>query len=634
MQSFAKGLNRVRIRRQSGSVATLGALWLMIAVICLATIDIGNVFWQKRELQKIADLAALAGAQSETPAACQANATRIATLNGMTGVPQVECGNWTPSPGGADSRTYFVNGASPLNASRVTVARRVPYLFLFSVTAGGGRQVEAVATAARSRPLVQLRIRSKLIEIDDKKSAILNPIIGGLLGGSLNIQAVGWNGLAKTHLSLLDFFKEIGVKRGLINVDATVIDYEKILDAPISALDVIDVMLSLFQRTTSSNNDPQAVSAAITALNAIIAANISKFQITLRSLLDVKSGLPESALQAQLNPLNIVQLLAQVSGNKNGLVVKGSVLNLPGIGTVKISLKVVEPPQSSVIAALPSVSSSSFETAAVTVKTAQVQSLISVDLTALDGLGGLTNIIFNLVGALTTVSPRIIEVPARFDVHVEGVGAQAWVENGQCTPEKKMRVHAETSIAKIRFGRLGNSAEEAFANAYSSNPSYYLEPFRIIDIGRQPILLGGLLGAREAGYYGGVGLKIDTSKAIKKEKIFNLAAPDSLLSFKSENEEFQSFSMSGLIGSLQGLFDAGAIEVIEPPKGNGLIAGLLNLVNNIVGEVLKLISTIVGKILAPLLDPVIDQLLALLGIDLAQAEVEGRMDCGMVDLVY
>ena len=55
MQSFASGLHRARIRRQSGSVAILGALWLMIAVICLATIDIGNVFWQKRELQKIAD---------------------------------------------------------------------------------------------------------------------------------------------------------------------------------------------------------------------------------------------------------------------------------------------------------------------------------------------------------------------------------------------------------------------------------------------------------------------------------------------------------------------------------------------------------------------------------------------------
>ena len=62
MQSSGTGLHRARTRRQSGAVAMLGALWLMIAVICLATIDIGNVFWQKRELQKIADLAALAGA--------------------------------------------------------------------------------------------------------------------------------------------------------------------------------------------------------------------------------------------------------------------------------------------------------------------------------------------------------------------------------------------------------------------------------------------------------------------------------------------------------------------------------------------------------------------------------------------
>ena len=34
------------------------------------------------------------------------------------------------------------------------------------------------------------------------------------------------------------------------------------------------------------------------------------------------------------------------------------------------------------------------------------------------------------------------------------------------------------------------------------------------------------------------------------------------------------------------------------------------------------------------LDPVLDQLLGLLGIDVAQAQVEGRMDCGAVELVY
>ena len=628
MQSFANGLSRSRNRRQSGAVAMLGALWLMVAVICLATIDIGNVFWQKRELQKIADLAALAGAQGETPADCQANATRIATLNGMTGAPQVECGNWNPSPGVADTRTYFLNGASPLNASRVTVARTVPYLFLFSVTTANGRQVEAVATAARSRPLAQLRIRSTLLVIDDKKSAILNPIIGGLLGGSLNIQAVGWNGLANAHVSLLDFFKELGVKKGLVDINATVIDYEKILDAPISALDVVNVMLTLFQRPISNGESASAVNAAISALNAVIAANISNVQITLRQILNVSSGLPEAALQTQLNALNIIQLLAQVSGQKNGVAVKGNALNIPGVAGVKLNLKVIEPPQASVIAVLPTNSASSYADAAVAVKTAQIQALISVDLKVLDGLSGLVNALGGLIGLLTSVSPQLTTLPTRFDVQVEGVGAQAWVENGQCLPTKRMRVHAETSVAKIRFGRFGNSADEAFRNAFSKNPSSYLQPFKIIDIGRQILL------SREAGYYGGVGLKIDSSEALKDSKIFDLSAPDSLLSLNSNNEVFQKFSMKGLIASLQGLFGKNKIEIIQPPSGNDILAGLLDLVSTLVAEVLKTLSTVIEQILAPLLDPVLNQLLGLLGIDLAQAELEGRMDCGTVELVY
>ncbi|MGB6098833.1 MAG: TadG family pilus assembly protein [Comamonas thiooxydans] len=628
MQSFAKDLSRVRIRRQAGSVAMLGALWLMIAVICLATIDIGNVFWQKRELQKIADLAALAGAQGETPAACQANAARIATLNGMTGAPQVECGNWTPSPGVADTRTYFVNGASPLNASRVTVARTVPYLFLFSVTAANGRQVEAVATAARSRPLAQLRIRSTLLVIDDKQSAILNPIIGGLLGGNLNIQAVGWNGLSNAHVSLLDFFKELGGKKGLIDINATVIDYEKILDAPISALDVVNVMLTLFQRPISNGDSASAVNAAITALNSVIAANISNVQITLRQILNVSSGLPEAALQTQLNALNIIQLLAQVSGQKNGVAVKGNALDIPGVAGVKLNLKVIEPPQASVIAALPTTSASSYANAAVAVKTAQIQALISVDLKVLDGLSGLVNALGGLIGLLTSVSPQLTTLPTRFDVQVEGVGAQAWVENGQCLPTKRMRVHAETSVAKIRFGRFGNSADEAFTNAFSNNPSSYLQPFKIIDIGRQNLI------SREAGYYGGIGLKLDSSEALKDSKIFDLSAPDSLLSLNSNNEAFQKFSMNGLISSLQGLLIKNKIEIIQPPSGNDVLAAVLDLVTKLVAEVLKTVSTVVAQILAPLLDPVLNQLLGLLGIDLAQAELEGRMDCGTVALVY
>ena len=92
--------------------------------------------------------------------------------------------------------------------------------------------------------------------------------------------------------------------------------------------------------------------------------------------------------------------------------------------------------------------------------------------------------------------------------------------------------------------------------------------------------------------------------------------------------------MTGIIASLQSLLSSDALQVIQPPTGSSPLAGLVGLVNNILAEVLKSLSSIVGKILAPLLDPVLDQLLGLLGIDVAQAQVEGRMDCGAVELVY
>ena len=124
-----KALARERLHAFRWPVATLGALWLMIAVICLATIDIGNVFWQKRELQKIADLAALAGASVTQMQDCNGSAQKNAVLNGAAVQDlKVECGNWSKTRTGSASSDRFVAGQDPFNASRVQVARAVPFL--------------------------------------------------------------------------------------------------------------------------------------------------------------------------------------------------------------------------------------------------------------------------------------------------------------------------------------------------------------------------------------------------------------------------------------------------------------------------------------------------------------------------
>ena len=232
MQSFASGLHRARIRRQSGSVAILGALWLMIAVICLATIDIGNVFWQKRELQKIADLAALAGASgSPHSGSCQAAATDSIIKNGgkISEITSAIEGRWGVKTG-VTSEQYFVVAGTPLNACKVQVTRVVPYLFLFGASSDAtGRQVVASATATLSPRIAKLSVRSTLLELDTTKSALLDAVIGGMLGGSIQLGVVGWKGIADANINLLQFLDALKI-RAKLNVG----NYEEVTNAKVS----------------------------------------------------------------------------------------------------------------------------------------------------------------------------------------------------------------------------------------------------------------------------------------------------------------------------------------------------------------------------------------------------------------
>lgn len=335
MQSFAKGLGPTPMRRQSGSVATLGALWLMIAVICLATIDIGNVFWQKRELQKMADLAALAGA-SGTPrsGACQSVAADSIPRNG--GIPSelvsTAEGRWEVRTG-LTSEQYFVAGQGPLNACKVQVARVVPYLFLFGADLdAGGRRVTASATAFRAPRLARLSVRSTLLELDTTKSDLLDAVIGGMLGGSIKLGAVGWKGIAGADINLLKFLDALKI-RGSLNVGS----YDEVVNAKVS--------LGNFMLAMADVLPQQGNAAAITALK-VLAAGVGQIQLALADVLKLGTGLGTEALRTDLNVLDMVTLLAQFANSKSAAKV-GVNLDL-GLVHTGVNLKVIEPAQSAI----------------------------------------------------------------------------------------------------------------------------------------------------------------------------------------------------------------------------------------------------------------------------------------------
>lgn len=328
-------LEPLRTRRQSGSVATLGALWLMVAVICLATIDIGNVFWQKRELQKIADLAALAGASgSPRSGACRAAAVDSIVQNkGLASELTVATeGRWEVQAG-KTSEQYFSVGLTPINACKVQVSRTVPYLFLFNTSANAsGREITAFATAFRSPRLARLSVRSTLLELDTTKSSLLDLVVGGMLGGKIQLGVAGWQGIADANINLLQFLDALKIRASL-NAG----NYDEVVNA--------EVLLSKFMLAMADVLPQQGNAAAIAALNALAVA-VGQTKLAVADILKLGTGLGTEALRTDVKVLNMVALLAQFANSKSAAKV-GVNLDL-GLVNTGVNLKVIEPAQSAI----------------------------------------------------------------------------------------------------------------------------------------------------------------------------------------------------------------------------------------------------------------------------------------------
>ena len=94
--------------------------------------------------------------------------------------------------------------------------------------------LSATAVAAAPTPTVaSLTVRSTLLTVDSTKSVALNALIGGLLGGKLQLDAVGWNGLINTDISLLKYLDALAIR---LNVSAG--NYDQLLktDATVGQL--------------------------------------------------------------------------------------------------------------------------------------------------------------------------------------------------------------------------------------------------------------------------------------------------------------------------------------------------------------------------------------------------------------
>jgi uncharacterized membrane protein len=152
-----------RQQRQQGAISVLAAVALGVSITVAAlALDLGHVFWLKRDLQKAADLASLSAVTSLSNAT--AIAQSIALANNFDYQNAATANNLTVTTGIYDwtTRAFAPGGAAEsLNSVEVTVASTVPYFFL-----PGSKRVTATAIAARKEPTADFTADSFLAGID------------------------------------------------------------------------------------------------------------------------------------------------------------------------------------------------------------------------------------------------------------------------------------------------------------------------------------------------------------------------------------------------------------------------------------------------------------------------------------
>lgn len=287
-------------RHQKGAIAVIAAIWVLIAMVVLGGIDIGNLYFQKRDAQRIADMAALAAVQpmSSDPnpnnapndclTAARANVMVSANNNDKSGQFALIAGTDTPNPtagndqiavtcGRWDPIAYVTPAPSAANAAQVTVYRKVNYFFLGLLNSLSGREAIIKASAtARATNVDSFSVSAGLLSVgsdcsqgqaDWTSNGLLNILLSSLLGtgSTLNLTVGCYGALASSNIKLGDlasFMISDGTPSGLVNQQFTVLNLLKASQKALTKNATANVNLTAAQA---------ALSIIVDNLNATVA---------------------------------------------------------------------------------------------------------------------------------------------------------------------------------------------------------------------------------------------------------------------------------------------------------------------------------------------------------------------------
>jgi len=337
-------------RREHGAIVLMTAIFLALTVILLASIDIGYLFYKKRELQKTADMAALSGAQQigkmvagNTCAQAFAVATGNAVQsNRFSGTLVTKCGRWDPQVvTTAPYYSVYAGGVVPNGQpmpNAISVALTQSYRSFFGIWLTRQVNASSIAKVAVSAPNAVFSVGSKLLQVN-------GGVVPGLLtvlGANINANAVGYSGLANVGISSSGLLAALGFQ---IPLTADVGTIKSIIQAgtPACAAGACPLSTLLGAITTVGGQTNLVNLLGIQAGQLMLPVKLltDANGRGLFTLLNAANG--QSALAASINALELITAGIGVA-NSHRFADVITPVNIPGLLNSDLRIGIVEPP--------------------------------------------------------------------------------------------------------------------------------------------------------------------------------------------------------------------------------------------------------------------------------------------------
>ncbi|WP_158085738.1 TadG family pilus assembly protein [Henriciella aquimarina] len=334
----------------SGNTAMIIAMFAPIAAIMAAlTVDTSVMASQKREMQGLADISAIAAVSDIDNA--RGVALRTLADNGFGGVNReqshdgkldrktrrklrhhvtVQTGHYQPDPKRGYSERFVPSETAP-NAVRVTLKEKSGKYFAFfdprhrSISATGIAAVTAEAGVT---------VGSRLLSLND---GLLNKLLSGLTGSTIDLTVMDYRGLADADVDLLKTFEALAS-----DLDLSAVTYDDVLEADVSLADYARAI-------AAASEDSVNATAALGKLAR--SPDLAQLTVPLSALFDLGSvgtvdlGSPTKGLDLNAKAMQMLMAGAVLSNGANQIDIDLGA-DVPGLAALRASLLVGERPKS------------------------------------------------------------------------------------------------------------------------------------------------------------------------------------------------------------------------------------------------------------------------------------------------